>query len=41
MLPERVVTGEALGGGRVRIGDAVMEVPGVDAVAGAVVRLSW
>jgi len=41
MMPERVVMGEALGGGRVRVGDAVVEVPGVDAVAGAVVRVSW
>lgn len=41
MLPERVMLGEALGNGRLRVGDAVVTVPGVTAAAGSVVRVSW
>lgn len=41
MLPERMVVGEALGDGRVSIGGTILAVPGLDAVAGAPVRVSW
>ncbi|SFP50360.1 ATP-binding cassette domain-containing protein [Sphingomonas rubra] len=41
MLPVRQVVGEAVGPGMVRVGEAVIAVPGVDAPSGAVVRVSW
>lgn len=41
MLPRREVVGEALGSGMVRVGDAVVAVPGLDAPAGGVVRIAW
>lgn len=42
MLPDdRAVTGEALAPGRARIGGAEVAIPGLDAPAGAPVRVSW
>lgn len=41
MLPARAVVGESIGGGRLRIGDAVIAVPGLEAPVGSVVRIGW
>jgi molybdate transport system ATP-binding protein len=41
MLPRRELVGEALGPGMLRVGDAIVAVPGLDAPAGAVVRIGW
>jgi molybdate transport system ATP-binding protein len=41
MLPPRELTGELIAPGQLRIGDATVSVPAIDAPVGTVVRLGW
>jgi molybdate transport system ATP-binding protein len=41
MLPPRELTGEVIAPGQLRIGDATVSLPAIDAPVGTVVRLGW